>query len=103
LERIEPGQGAPDVGTLRAEEKKSQIRKEQSRWKIGTASAWTGRGANGSSWIATDASAGSASVAEATASRSIPEEGHGEAGAVGARLLSAGFAQQAGVAQLAGS
>ena len=37
------------LGTLRAWEREGQIRKEQSRWKMGTAPAWTGGDAKGKS------------------------------------------------------
>ena len=90
------------MDTLRAGERKCQSSKEQFRWKIGTAPAWIGGGTNGRSRSVKPGSAESLRLIAATACRSVPEDGRGAAGVEGARL-SAGLAQHAGVAHLAGS
>src|SRR5579872_6206608 len=87
------------MGTLRAGKEENQSRKEQSRWKMGTAPTWTGGGVKGESWRAWRASVETERGGEAMACHWWPEAQRGAAGVTGVRL-SVGRAQHAGVAQL---
>jgi len=85
------------LGTLRVEGKESQIRYEQSRWKIGTAAARRKEKAvGGGSTVGGDCTVRTEATAVAKACNSFWEF---ERGKTGTLRLSAGFAQHAGVAQ----
>ena len=90
------------MGTLRAGEKKSQMRKEQYRWKIGTAPASQRGWRKNRSWGAGRSSVKIVSDAEVMACHSLPNAQRGTSGAAGARP-SAGRLQQDGVEHVAGS
>jgi|SRR6516165_5079871 hypothetical protein len=90
------------MGTLRAGEKKSQMRKEQYRWKMGTAPASQGAWRKNRSWGVGRGNVEIVSDAEVIACHSLPKAQRGTAGAAGARP-SAGRLQQDGVEHVAGS
>jgi len=70
------GHGAPGVGTLRAGDEKNQIRKEQSRWKIGTAVLWGRKRKKDVSSVERWSGGSVQRIAAGTAIRSMPLEGH---------------------------
>jgi hypothetical protein len=87
------------LGTLREGKEKTQIRYEQSRWKIGTAADHTSEaGAAEGSSAFRNGSVSNGATNAASACHSFEEWEGTEAGGNGVRLL-AGFAQHAGVAQ----
>ena len=92
-----------DTGTLRAGSEKTQIRYEQSRWKMGSARTGSRKVAGGKTLSLAVNPALKTSVAGPTTAFASGDAREGtEAGEAG-RLSLAGAVQQVGVAQLAGS